>query len=243
MRPPVLLIHGTFSRPAFWSPWIERLEAEGYACHARALPGRDPTDEDTLRSVGLREHLDVVRAARDRFEAPPIVIGHSMGGLLAQKLAAATDTAALVLVASVPPGTLWAQPSTLPALARLMPRILKGAPILPPPKTMRSIPLSTLAPEEQEEVVPKMVRDSGRAFRSLVFGSRVTRIPRGAVRCPVLCVSGGADRNVSAWLSRRVAVRYGAEHHIHPGKPHWIIAESAVDDVLPPILDWLRRAT
>jgi alpha-beta hydrolase superfamily lysophospholipase len=61
------------------------------------------------------------------------------------------------------------------------------------------------------------------------------------VTCPVLCVSAGEDRNVAQWISRRIAQRYGAEHQVHPGLPHWIIAESALDDVAPPVLDWLTR--
>lgn len=57
------------------------------------------------------------------------LIGHSMGGLLAQHLAARTPCAALVLLAPVPPGVLWAQPRVVPHLARLPPRILIGRPV------------------------------------------------------------------------------------------------------------------
>jgi hypothetical protein len=46
---------------------------------------------------------------------------------------------------------------------------------------------------------------------------------------------------VAPWISRRIAKRYRAEHQDHPGKPHWIVAESAIDDVAPPVLEWLRR--
>ena len=55
----------------------------------------------------------------------------------------------------------------------------------------------------------------------------------------VACV--GADENVAPWISRRIAKRYRAEEQDHPGKPHWIIAESALDEVAPPLLGWLRR--
>jgi hypothetical protein len=39
----------------------------------------------------------------------------------------------------------------------------------------------------------------------------------------------------------RIAAQYNAEHQVHPGLPHWIIAESAVDQVAPPVLDWLTK--
>lgn len=90
-------------------------------------------------------------------------------------------------------------------------------------------------------MIARMVPDAGPAFRSMTFGTASTRVRRDAVRCPVLCVSGGSDRNVSARASRAIAARYGAEHQPHPGKPHWIIAESALEDVAPGVLAWLER--
>lgn len=143
-NPPVLFIHGLFSRPAFMQPWVDRFGAAGHACHAVGLPGRDPTDMEVLRRATLEDYLAAVVAARDRLGSPPIVVGHSLGGLLGQRLAAQSECAALVLLASVPPGVLWAQPRALPHLLRLMPAILAGRPVLPSDATMRAVPLSTL---------------------------------------------------------------------------------------------------
>jgi hypothetical protein len=123
-----------------------------------------------------------------------------------------------------------------------MPKVLAGKPFLPSAKTMREVPLSTLPAAEQDMLIPRLVQDSGRVFRQLSMGAAPTRVRTSDVGCPVLCVSGGSDENVAPWISRRIAKRYGAEQQDHPGKPHWIIAESALQDVAPPVLDWLRRA-
>ncbi|RZS32380.1 alpha/beta hydrolase family protein [Herbihabitans rhizosphaerae] len=69
-----------------------------------------------MNRSGLREKFARVMAARENCDEPPIVIGHSMGGLLGQKLAAATDCAALVLLAAIPPDVLWPQVRPLPHL-------------------------------------------------------------------------------------------------------------------------------
>lgn len=242
-RMHVLFVHGLFGRPSLLAPWIERFEAAGYACHAPALPGRDPTDEDALRRSGVSEAFAAVCDARERLSEPPIVVGHSFGGLLAQKLAAQTETAALVLLASIPPGVLWPQLRPLPHLFPLLPRILAGRPIMPSPRTFRAVPFSTLADAERDELVAAMVPESGRAFRAMMLGTPAVRVPRGRVRCPVLCVSGASDRNVSNGASARLARRYGAEHRVHPGAPHWIVAESLADRVVPEVLDWLEATT
>ncbi|MFN3007471.1 alpha/beta hydrolase [Mycolicibacterium wolinskyi] len=240
-KPPILFLHGVFGRPALLAPWTRFFEAAGYECHTPTLPGRDPSDDAVLTRTGIQDCYEVALAAYDELSEPPVVMGHSMGGLLTQKIAEARSPRAAVLLASIPPGTLWPQLRPLPHLFPLMPKILAGKPFLPSPRTMREVPLSTLPAAEQEELIPQLVRDSGRVFREMSMGAPVTKVDASAVTCPVLCVSAGSDRNVAQWISRRIAARYGAEHQIHPDKPHWIIAQSALDEVAPPVLAWLQR--
>lgn len=240
-RPPVLFIHGAFGRPALLKPWIDFFGQAGFDCVAPALPGRDPSDDAVLRRTGIGQLFDTVLQAYDGLATAPVIIGHSMGGLLAQKLAAARDPRAVVLLASVPPGILWPQLKPLPHLAPLMPSILAGRPILPSPRTMREVPLCTLPSAEQDELIPLLVRDSGKVYRQMLVGAPVTRVTAADVTCPVLCVSAGEDRNVAARASRQIAKRYGAQHQVHPGLPHWIIAESALNEVAPPVLEWLSQ--
>lgn len=222
-------------------PWTRFFADHGFCCHVPALPGRDPSDDVVLSRTGVADMVDVALKTYDAIAEPAIVIGHSMGGLLAQKVAAARDPLAAVLLAAIPPGVLWPQVTVLPDFVPLLPTVLAGRPFLPSPEVMRRVPLSTLLADEQERVIRDLVRDSGRAFRALLLGSPSTRVAATDVTCPVLCVSAGADRNVAPWMSRRLAVRYRAEHQVHPGLPHWIIAASALQQVAPPVLDWLRR--
>jgi pimeloyl-ACP methyl ester carboxylesterase len=216
------------------------LQAEGYSVHAPPMPGREPIDDAVLASTGIDEWFAVALDAYDGIGEPAIVVGHSMGGLLTQKLAAARNPRAAVLLASVPPGVSWPRLRSLPHLFPLVPKIVAGKPFLPSARTMREVPLSTLPAAEQDTLIPRLVRDSGRVFREISMGAAATRVTASEVTCPVLCVSGGSDRNVAPWISRRIAKRYGAEHQVHPGKPHWIIAESVLDEVAPPVLEWLR---
>lgn len=241
VKPPILFLHGVFGTPSLSRPWTRYLEVAGYTVHAPCLPGREPTDDAILKRTGIEEFFAAAVGAYDRIGEPAIVIGHSMGGLLAQKIAAARDPLAAVLLASVPPGVLWPQLRPLPHLVRVMAKVMAGEPFLPSARTMREVPLSTLPAAEREALIPRMVRDSGRVFRQSSLGTAVTRVTTSDVTCPVLCVSAGSDENVAPWISRRIAKRYGAEHQFHPDKPHWIIAESAIDEVGPPVLDWLQR--
>lgn len=238
---PILFLHSFFGRPSLLGPWIDYFTAAGHRCHAPALPGRDPSDDTVLTRTGIDDCYAVALAAYDAIDEPAIVIGHGLGGLLGQKVAAARDPAALVLLASVPPGVLVPQPRVLRHLAPLLPDILAGRPFFPSEPTLRAVPLCTLSRAEQDTLLPRLVRDSGRVFREMTLDAAATKVAAADVRCPVLCVSAGEDRFVAPWISRRIAARYQAQHQVHPTLPHWIIAESAVDTVAPPVLSWLRR--
>jgi esterase/lipase len=104
-RPPILLLHGLFSTPKLLSDWVSTLESAGYHVHTPAMPGHDPVDTALLSRITLSDYVAQALAAYDELDETPIVIGHSIGGLIAQHVAAARDPRALVLLASVPPRT------------------------------------------------------------------------------------------------------------------------------------------
>ncbi|MFI5507072.1 alpha/beta hydrolase [Mycobacterium sp. NPDC051804] len=239
-KPPILLLHSFFSTPGMLSGWVSTLESAGYRVHTPAMPGHDPVDMALLSRVTLSDYVAHALAAYDELDETPIVIGHSIGGLIAQHIAAARNPNALVLLAAVPPGVLWPQLKSLPHLFRLMPDLIKGRPVRPSDETFRAVPLFGLPAPEQQDIIDGFVPDSAHVFRSMSLGSRDTRVDARAVRCPVLCVSGGADRNVATWISRRIARRYSAQEHHHPNLPHWIVANSALPQVAPPVMAWIE---
>jgi pimeloyl-ACP methyl ester carboxylesterase len=237
--PPILLVHGAFSCPAHLAAWSAYFTEAGYQCHTPALPGHDPFDPVALSYLNLSHYLAALLALHGKLATPPIVIGHSMGGLLAQRLAAVSPCSALVCVASAPPRALQVQLRSLPYLIPLFPRILAGLPIQPSGAAVRCLALHDLPQSEKRDLEATLGVESGRACRAMFLG--VCRVRKSAIHCPVLCVSGGEDRIISRRTARFVAERYSADHIIFNTRGHWLIASSGVEEVAGSILRWLHK--
>src|ERR1700757_3510349 len=99
MRPPIFFIHGAFSNAGHFASWQARFSNAGFECYAPSLPGHAPSDRTLLASLILDDYLTALQSEVTRFGAPPVIIGHSMGGLLAQQLASTVPCRALICVA------------------------------------------------------------------------------------------------------------------------------------------------
>jgi pimeloyl-ACP methyl ester carboxylesterase len=210
----------------------------GFQCRAPALPGHAPSDPAALAWLTLEHYLAALRREVAELSAPPVIIGHSMGGLLAQQLASVLPCRALVCVASAPPWLLRPEMRTLPYLLPMLPTVLRGVPIRAPEAILRNLALHDLPEWEQRRLLPTFGMESGLAYRALVLGS--VRLPGAPFRGPVLCLSGGADRLISSRTSRAIARYYAARHVSFPERGHWLIGASAEPEVGGSMLRWLQ---
>jgi non-heme chloroperoxidase len=89
---PVVFVHGLWLHASSWTPWVELFTSRGYEPIAPGWPGDAPTAEETrahpdaVAGVGIGDVTDHYAAVIAELASPPVVIGHSFGGLIAQKL-------------------------------------------------------------------------------------------------------------------------------------------------------------
>ena len=101
---PVVFIHGLWIHSDAWQPWIELYRSAGYHAMAPGWPGDSASVDETRKNAaavagkGIDDitsgYLDVI----SRLPAEPIVIGHSFGGLIAQKLLSGGMAAAAIAI-------------------------------------------------------------------------------------------------------------------------------------------------
>src|SRR5664279_878135 len=122
---PVVFIHGLWLHAASWDPWLQLFTAHGYKPVAPGWPGDSATvaetraNPDAVAGYGIEAVTDHYRRIIDALSEKPILIGHSFGGLIAQKLLGENYGAAAIgidaaQIKGVLPLPLSALHSTLP---------------------------------------------------------------------------------------------------------------------------------
>jgi pimeloyl-ACP methyl ester carboxylesterase len=239
MRPPLLFIHGAFSQAAHFEPWLGFFRELGYRATAISLPGHAPSDPEALKRLTLADYVEAVAAAVSGFEQPPVVVGQSMGGIHAMRVAAQRRIAGLVVIAAPMPGGLPARLGVLRYALPLIPRVVAGLPVKSPPQTVRALVTHDLSAAESDEIIAEGGMESGRVLRRLAVGGSGVRL--SAIRCPTLCIGAGDDRLVPPSAASRIAVATGAELVVFAGHGHWLIAGSLTGMVAATVRDWLER--
>ncbi len=112
-NPTVLFIHGLWMHPTTWDPWAQVFNAQGYPTMAPGWPGDASTVGETrehpedIAGHGIEDVTDHYAKVIADLDEPPIVVGHSFGGLIAQKLLGQKlATAAIAIDPAQPKGVL-----------------------------------------------------------------------------------------------------------------------------------------
>jgi pimeloyl-ACP methyl ester carboxylesterase len=245
-KPPVVMIHGAFTGPWVWGGFTEKFQAAGYQVHAPILRHHDES-EPALGQISLCDYADDLEAFVAELKTPPILIGHSMGGLLAQMLAARRDIAAAVLLA---PSAPWGvPPSTLFEIASAQAMLLNVGfwnSVLQPDEHIAARHALDRLPE-RDEVLARFVPESGRAiFEIMHWGldmRRAGEVDTRKLACPLLVLVGSEDRINPPGTVERVAALYReqATYEKVPGMSHWLVGEPGWEKVADRALKWLSE--
>jgi len=249
-RPPLLFVHGAYVGAWCWEEhFLDWFAARGYAAHAVSLQGHGGSaGRERLDDFGLADYAQDVASIVARLPAPPILIGHSMGALVAQKvLETAKDIPAIVLACPVPvygllPSSfslafsrpaLFAALNTVASGGRASPQALAGA------LFAGSVDAALL-----ERCYRRMQRESRRALLEMsgwglpfLWGAW----GKGAPRPPTLVIGAQHDALIPAVQAEGTARTLGAEYRLLPDIGHAVMLDQGWQIVAQSIAAWLER--
>lgn len=253
----IVLIHGLWLTALSWEGWVRRYEARGYRVIARSWPGMEG-DIDRLREdpsaiarLGVGDIVDHYERIVTELDRPPIIIGHSFGGLITEILLDRGLGHAGVAIDPAPVKGIFVLPfaslkSAFPALKN-------------PFESHRAV---ALTPEEfhyaftnhltAEESEPLYVRYAVPGPNHVLFQASLANFnPHAATtvnflnddRAPLLLVGGGRDHVVPASVTRANFALFNASHAItsyreYPDRTHWTIAQDGWEQLADAALEW-----
>jgi pimeloyl-ACP methyl ester carboxylesterase len=241
-RPPVLFVPGSFSGAWIWrGNFLEYFHEAGFEVAAMSFGGHGQRGWNLWRR-GLQAYERDLEAAIAQMRSPPIVIAHSLGGLIAQRVAYRRPLAALGLLSPIP---LHGVAGSVLALAKKSPAsILKLGVVALEPRLSRLVeaPLGIYSSRISKEARLAVTRRL-QAESPLVLGQSL--FPRlGHLEpppCPLKFWGAEGDHVIPASEVRRAARDMGAEARIFGGMSHNMQCEPEWRDVADDILKWIGR--
>ncbi len=254
----VLLVHGMWSTPGTLDEVRDAFVEEGYDVEALRLPLHVPKAEHTpaskakLARTRLQDYVEYLVEYVRRQESPPILVGHSMGGLLVQLVAARLPCKRLILLSSAAPaginGLSW---SAIRTLGRNLLRF-------PLWHSVTEVNLANVkygianaqSSALQQEIHESCTYESGMATFQISMGVLLrshgashVNVPN--IQCPVLIIGGTADRITPVRIQRSIAKRFGTCGMLVeiPGCCHWTVGGRFFPEVRSEIFRWLGAAS
>jgi pimeloyl-ACP methyl ester carboxylesterase len=250
----IVFIHGMFVTPLCWQAWLGFFGQQGYRCHAPAYPAHDGPAEalrqkhpnSALAQLTLAQVVEHYAAFIQTLPEKPILVGHSMGGLIVQILVARQLAQAGVLIDGAPPvGVFTPKFSFLKSnFPMINPFISTTTPYLMPFEHFQytfvhTLPLSEQQAAYQEYLVPE---SRGVARGAL---TAIAKIDFGRPHVPLLFIAGELDQIVPASLNQSNLAAYkdaGSKRSFKQfdGRTHFILGQKNWQEVAGFVAQWLK---
>jgi len=229
-KPPLLFVHGVAHAAWCWQEnWLPAAAEQGWPSYAVSLRGHGGSAGGRhLRRTLMRDYVHDVLQTITELPEPPVLVGHSMGALVAQLVADRYPLRGLVLLTPAP---LHSAVGDLLEIARDRPADALGAVV---GKTLSMEPellFEGLDPQTARRYSDRTQTESPLVQWELLLPRKV-----GPVRCPVLVVGTPSDRLVRPADVQRTAEQYGVEPVWFPGMGHDVMLDAGWENVLDAVL-------
>lgn len=242
MPPPVIMVHGAFCGGWTFDAFRAPFEAAGHVVITPDLIGHDGTS--SAAGVSMTDYARQIARLIEACDEPPILIGHSMGGLVAQMAAMRARASKLILLAPSAPwgvaGASLEEAVSAVSLYALGPYWLQA--IAPDYGVVRRYSVDRLPRAERKAIFSRMTAESGRALWETLnwwldpFMTTNVRAPA----CPVLALAGGQDVVHPPGTVRQTAARLGGQVQVFPEMSHWLPGEPGWEGVAEACLDFIQ---
>jgi pimeloyl-ACP methyl ester carboxylesterase len=234
MKETILFVHGVCHGAWCWEEkFIPYFQELGYECIAMNLPGHEIPGSTRRISLTLNDYVQTLHQAVAKLNQPPIIIGHSMGGMILQRFLQTGHCKKAILLSAVPPsGALMASLRVIIRNLGTIPYLLTGNLL----GAFRKYPLLMFNETKiAEKYASEMCAESFLAFIALVLPIF------HQITTPLLVIGGSKDQLITVAEFSQTANRYGAKLEIIEGGSHDLMLDDDYLQTTGAIKNWLEE--
>jgi non-heme chloroperoxidase len=240
-KPTIFMIHGMWGTGGFWKNYKSFFEKKGYTCVTPTLPHHSPeSDKQSVGNMSLLDYTNFLEKEISKLKEKPIIFGHSMGGLLAQKLAEKGLAEKIILITPASPkGIVALKWSVIKSFSEVLTtwNFWKKPHKLSFKKAVYSMLHGIPDVKQQEKIYQSFVFESGKAAAEIAFWKKAAQVDETKVTCPVYVIAAEKDRITPATVVRKVAKKY--KNNVYKefkNHSHYIVMEKDWIDIARYIL-------
>jgi len=251
MKDTIYMLHGMWGGGWIWENFKSFFTEKGYLCFNPNLPFHEFKNNEnphaSLGKLSINDYVEFLKKDISKLEKPPIIFGHSMGGILAQILASMGSAKATVLFNPAPPqGISSFSFSALRCMKLVFFKSLFGKPHLIKFNSMKYSAFNKIEKERHSEFYNHLSYDSSRAFLEMAIPNlsknNIMKIDEKKVKCPMLVIGSKHDKTFPSSIVKKIAQKYPtAEYKEFHDNAHWIIVEKNWRDVADYSEKWISK--
>jgi pimeloyl-ACP methyl ester carboxylesterase len=250
-EPAIVFVHGMYMSGMSWAPWVERATARGYESSAPSWPFHDGTPAQLRANVAtglgtltFGAVVDHFKEILDRLSAPPILIGHSIGGLVVQKLINDGFGSVGVAISPAPPqGIFTLDPTFFKANFPHINPFAGNKPVIMTPGRFQYTFCNTMSAADSNAAFDQYVTPESRNVPRSTL-TKQAHIDFAREHAPLLVIAADTDhlvpqplieKNVKAYAGKGT-VDFKAFDH----RSHFICNQEGWEDVADFAFDWVE---
>lgn len=249
----IVFIHGLFVNNTSWNQWKTYFEAKGYTTYAPANPGHEG-DPSALRAnihpqltrTGFEDVVMNIVKFIDTLPEKPIVVGHSLAGLVVQKLIEMDKAVAGISIDGAPPKNVFAPLATIKIVLPVVNPFKGGSPFMGSKEWYHRAFFNNYSRAESDKLFEEIAVPESRKIARDTLLTSFAKIDFNKPHNPLLFIGGTKDNIFSADFTKRIAGSYKHKQSVtdfkaFEGRSHFICGEKGWEEVAGYVLNWIEK--
>lgn len=249
----IVFVHGLFVNNTSWNLWKLYFEAKGYTVYTPANPGHEGTPSDLrssihpqLNTTGFKDVVMNISKLIDTLPEKPIVVGHSLAGLVVQKLIELDKAVAGISIDGAPPKNVFAPLDTIKMVLPVVNPFKGNAAYMGTKEWYHKAFFNNYTRAESDKLFDEVAVPESRKIARDTLLTSFAAIDFNKAHRPILFIGGEKDAIFSANFTKKIASKYThkasvVDVKVFAGRSHYICGERGWEEVAEYVSNWIEK--